>query len=75
MLSLDHSVKFFGLKFNFIYEGENIVWRYRNNSTSGMVFDDDWFATPFVLMTCQVCYLEIKQGQKVVHKNVSQGCI
>ena len=25
-----------------------------NNNYLGMVFDMDWFATPFVLMTCQV---------------------
>ena len=42
----------------------NIKFIYKENTMDGFfiihlkVFDHDWFATPFVMLTCQVCARE-----------------
>ena len=40
-----------------------------------MVFDHDWFATPFVMMTCQVGYNYLKAANNIEELHIIEKLI
>ena len=51
------------VQINLLIVVEKTQCKTMDNSLTLQVFDHDWFATPFVMLTCQVCAINIKQKQ------------